>query len=695
MRKDTKIRIYWRYLIILALVVALAGWIISNEVTTTVVNADEWNAKAERTLNDSSIVAPERGDILSADGKVLATNLKYYNLRIDYGAEGFRRDTLLAYVDALSDSLAKYYPKRNAAEWRSYLTEPLSRSKRPRYFPVLKNLNIDQFNQVKSFPYFKNRRRNRSGLICETFTKRAYPYGKMAKRSIGHVNQSKPDEIHGFSGIEASLDTLLYGVPGISHKMPMLTGIYDAIDVRPIRGYDVVTTIDIGMQEIVENELNDRLAYTDAEWGVAVLMEVATGDIKAISNLEKERVETDTATHTYRYTGRIIEGMNRAVMGFEPGSVVKPISMLVALETGAVTSPNQVFPIGASFAYAGGRPIRDSHFNASLTAEGIIEQSSNIGMTRIITSKFGANPQKFKDELVERGFFEPMLTGIAGERVPKFVPLTGDGSRVNLSRVCYGYASEIPPIYTLSIYNAIANGGRYVRPHLVNRIIGNGVDSTLNIKPIRERICTEKNAKILQQMLTKVVWGDHGTAKRLRDENVAIAGKTGTCIVIDDKTHQYLKGVYRFAFCGFFPADKPQYSCIVLISRPREGALTAAHTSGETLKNIALKMYSRGMLKNHSDYKATSNPGQPYALLSALLSKNEVDALSSLVGGNYKVTKNPVTAATDTVPNVVGLSLPKAISILENKGFDVAFTGTGHVVGQSREGKKVKLTLKF
>ena len=139
MRKDTKIRIYWRYLIILALVVALAGWIISHEVTTTVVNADEWNAKAERTLNDSSIVAPERGDILSADGKVLATNLKYYNLRIDYGAEGFRRDTLLAYVDALSDSLAKYYPKRNAAEWRSYLTEPLSRSKRPRYFPVLKN----------------------------------------------------------------------------------------------------------------------------------------------------------------------------------------------------------------------------------------------------------------------------------------------------------------------------------------------------------------------------------------------------------------------------------------------------------------------------------------------------------------------------------------------------------------------------
>ena len=139
-------------------------------------------------------------------------------------------------------------------------------------------------------------------------------------------------------------------------------------------------------------------------------------------------------------------------------------------------------------------------------------------------------------------------------------------------------------------------------------IIGNGVDSTLNIKPIRERICTEKNAKILQQMLTKVVCGYHGTAKRLRDENVAIAGKTGTCIVIDDKTHQYLKGVYRFAFCGFFPADKPQYSCIVLISRPREGALTAAHTSGETLKNIALKMYSRGMLKNHSDYKATSNP---------------------------------------------------------------------------------------
>ncbi|MBP5315714.1 MAG: transpeptidase family protein [Muribaculaceae bacterium] len=698
MRKDSKRRIYWRYLLVLVLVVLLAVRIIWKEVKTTVVDADKWNAQMEAFLGRSLTVPPERGDIISADGKVLATNMTYYDIRLDYRSERFNEKMLNDSIDRLSDSLATYYPKRTAAEWKEHLLRPLETPKknRPRAYLVLKNLNIDQCEHVRSFPFFNQKNKNRSGFTTDAHTKRCYPYGKMAKRSIGHVNESRPFEIHGFSGIEASLDSLLFGTPGHTRKTPMLTGIYNEVDVKPIRGFDVVTTIDIDMQEIVENELNAMLDSADAEWGVAVLMEVATGDIKAISNLEKERIETDTATHAFRYTGRIVEGMNRAVMGFEPGSVVKPISMLIALESGAVTSPNQMITIGDHFAYAGGKPIRDSHYNSALTAEGVIEQSSNIGMARIITGKFHNNPQAFRKALEERGFFEPMKTGIAGERVPRFADLTSHGARLNLSRICFGYASEIPPIYTLSIYNAIANNGRYVRPHLVNRIIGNNIDSTLVITPIRERICTEKNAKILQNMLKKVVWGDHGTARRLKDDQVALAGKTGTCRIIDEKSGQYI-AAHRFAFCGYFPADNPQYSCIVLVSHPRKGALSAPATSGQTMLRIAHKMFSRGMLNNYSDYK--TSPAAAADLipnLTASLSEGQTNSIKQITGvKNVRPARIPVTSPTDSVPNVVGMDLRKAVTILEGKGFSVSFKGTGYVASQTREGKKVRLTLKF
>lgn len=694
MKKENRIRIYARYLLVLFVVLLLSFNILRKEIKTTVIDADKWNARVEKFMSDSTVIAPERGNILSADGKVLATNLMYYDLRLDFGSEGFKLKKYVESLDSLADSLAAFSSKRSAKEWKEYLKRPLSMSKKPRGFLVLKELNVDQFNRVKNFPFFNLRNRNQSGLIRDPHVKRCYPYGKMAKRSIGHVNQSKNREIHGYSGIESSLDSLLYGKPGYSRKTPMLTGIYEEVEVKPVRGYDLVTTIDINMQEIVENELNDMIENSDAEWGVAVLMEVPTGDIKAISNLEKERVETDSATRAFRYTGRIVEGMNRAVSGFEPGSVVKPISMLIALEHGAVKSPSQVFQIGSSFAYAGGKPIRDSHFNAQLTAEGIIEQSSNIGMTKVTVSKFGANPQAFKDALADIGFFEPMHTGIAGERVPIFAPLTGSGARINLSRICYGYASEIPPLYTLSIYNAIANNGRYVRPHLVNRILGNGIDSTLTISPIRERICSERNAAILREMLRKVVWGDHGTAKRLRDDNVAIAGKTGTCKLIDEKTHQYMNGVYRFAFCGFFPAENPQYSCIVLICHPRKGTNSAAATSGETLKNIALKMYSRGMLNHYSDYRANASSNSAAPTFFASLQADRYKASRKLFNTTGKSLKAPASVS-DSVPNVLGLSLREAISTLEFRGFNVRFSGSGHVVAQRRQGNNVELTLKL
>lgn len=221
-------------------------------------------------------------------------------------------------------------------------------------------------------------------------------------------------------------------------------------------------------------------------------MEVATGDIKAISNLERNADGTD-----------YIEALNYSVVGFEPGSVVKPISMMIALEDGLVDNLEEVIPIGASWAYAGGRPITDSHYNGSLRVREVIEQSSNIGMARIITRGYDKNPKGFVERLRSIGFLEPMNTGIAGERVPYFNPEPG---RVDLSRMCYGYASQIPPIYTLSIYNAIANNGKYVRPRLVSSLVTEDFDSVIPVSYIRDRICSEENARKMQYMLKQVVW---------------------------------------------------------------------------------------------------------------------------------------------------------------------------------------------
>ena len=391
--------------------------------------------------------------------------------------------------------------------------------------------------------------------------------------------------------------------------------------------------------------------------------------------------------------------MNRAVLGYEPGSVIKPISMLIALEDGIVSNLQEQIPIGRSFPYAGGRGITDSHFNSSLSVAEVIEQSSNIGMTRIITRRYDAHPGGFYHRLKQIGFLEPMHTGIAGESTPRIdsVP-TNRGGRISLSRQCYGYATEIPPLYTLSVYNAIANGGRYVRPRLVSRLTGEDIDSVLPVTYIRDRICSEENAKKLQHMLTNVVWGPHGTGRRLKSDLVRIAGKTGTCYMIEGGS--YNTGKKRLAFCGFFPAEAPKYSCIVLTCHPKQNALGAASTSGEVLKNVALKLYSRGMLGNSSDLSAESAvDDSPVLYASARTGHHERVRDELGVKGARRSLAKPKAVAKG-VPDVVGYGLRDAIAILEKAGYNVTFHGSGYVTrqtpaagGLAPRGQRVTLSL--
>lgn len=677
MKKTNHKHILGRYLFISLIIFALAGAILIKLFNTTVLDAHLWNETAQRELQKTKEILPERGNILAADGSVLATTLQYFTVRIDYRAERFKTDTLIKYADVLADSMATAFPGRaTRKQWKDSLLKPLDKpfEKRKRSYRLIDNISDTDVKRLRKFPFFNMGAPGKTGLVVESKYLRRRPYGEMARRSIGGVGQtSESPQIHGISGLECALDSFLYGVPGKSRKVMLTRRLVDLADKDASRGYDVVTTIDIGMQDIVENELNTILETCKADWGVAVLMEVATGDIKAISNLERNRQGT-----------AYIEGMNRAVLGFEPGSVMKPISMLIALEKGLVSNVNQVINTGFSYAYAGGRPITDSHGAASMTVSDVIERSSNIGMTKIITgnnSVFHREPAQFHKALEEIGFFDPMGTGIAGERVPVIEPRP---SRIALSRMCYGYATLIPPIYTLAIYNAIANDGKFVRPRLYSelRSEANG-DTIIKVSYIRDSICSPANAAKLRGMLTKVVSGDHGTGKRLRNPYVNIAGKTGTCYMVDPNTHQYNTGHKRLAFCGFFPAEDPKYSCIVLTCRPRENLMGAASTSGQVLKNIAVKMYSRGMLGNSSDFRADSGGGEvarPH--IFATSSKDANRGLATLAGLRASGMDKVDNISRGTVPSVTGMGLREAVVRLEQAGYNVRVHGAGGYVSR-------------
>lgn len=665
-----------RYSFISALILLFCAGILYKLVDTTVISADKWNELANRELSKTEVIAPERGDILAADGSVLATNLTFYTVHLDYRAEKFMEAQLRQQIDTIADSMARYFPRRDARQWKEHILGPLSKpdTLRPRYFTLIRNISYADLMRLRSFKFFDIRNSNRNGLSVESVLKRVNPYGSMAKRSIGIVGQTEEStEIHGRSGLEGALDSLLYGTPGIAKKIPLTRGIVNWTDTPAVAGLNILTTIDIKMQDIVENELNNVLSYVDAEWGVAVLMDVATGDIKAISNLEKSKT-----------TGSYIEGMNRAVLGYEPGSVIKTLSMMIAIEDGIVR-PGDVLATGSSFAYAGGRAISDSHGVASMTVAEVIERSSNIGMTKIITKKYNDHPGQFYSRVKATGFLEPFNTGIVGEITPRIDSVPDNrGGRITLSRQCYGYATEIPPIYTLSIYNAIANGGRYVRPRLVGGWRSESGDSVLPVTYVRDRVCSEQTAAIMREMLTRVVWGDHGTGRRLRSDKVRIAGKTGTCYMVAP-TGGY-DSRKRLAFCGFFPAENPKYSCIVLTCNPRQNAFGAASTSGEVLKNIALKLYSRGMLGNRSDFRAeTPEPPSRKATLYAAGNDGRDGAIAGAVslGESHNVIRHPAGTPEGSVPDVKGFGLRDAVAALEARGFNVRFSGTGYVASQT------------
>lgn len=688
MAKTNKRHILIRYSVITLLFLFFALCVVVKLVNTTIIEAGAWNARAREELSKIDTIKPQRGEILASNGHILACNLKVYDIKIDLRHNKVQKLKSIPWnkIDSLADSLDTYYPRiKNLKKahpdtiakysWYTRLRREMDKPAdvRTRALRLAKGKTLEDFEKIKGFPFIRDftGRGSKTPLYKEERNVRMYPYGRMAYRSIGRVNENAATgQIHGYSGLEKDLDSLLYGSPGLSKRVAMTNGIGSWVTTPPKRGYNIRTTIDIDLQDMLEQELHDICKDAHAEWGTAVLMEVATGEIKAISNIERLN------------DGSYGEALNRAVLPYEPGSVMKPISLMIAFEDGLVRSVNDVVSC-APF-----QKTTDPHGAGMKTMKQVIEQSSNTGISRVIFRGYEKDPSKFHDRLAGLGFFEPIRSGIAGECVPRIRKLNPTDSRgrnitmtarhLDLARQAYGYNTELPPLFTLSVYNAIANGGKYVRPHLMKGLTDeSGIDSIVPIQYIRDRICSEETARKVRECIKEVVWGDHGTARAVRDDRVCVVGKTGTAYPVERGAYNTAKR--RYAFAGFFPYENPKYSCIALVLGPSGNS--ANRTSGQVVKNMAIRMYSRGLLDNLSDYAINESSSTP--LVDA--SNKSVQSLSASLGvRKIKRVKGGISVK-DGMPDLKGYDAASALGMLEKQGIKVKIKGTGRVVAQSVE----------
>ncbi|WP_273389859.1 penicillin-binding protein [Barnesiella viscericola] len=671
METRNKRHILLRYALVIVGVLLFSIAIIKKAADTCIIHADKWNEKAAQMLSVTHEVMPERGDILAQNGEVMATNMTYYRALIDFGVPKFKAREFNDSVKILSQMLAKYFPNKTAAAYEKGMRSAFLRKKR--YYVLVREVTGHDYELLKTFPFLRYSTPYSGFYIDpnrEKIIKREKPYGTMASRAIGGLDET----FHGNSGLEKALDSLLYGIPGRTIKKQIPSGIVDWVSDPPQRGLDVKTTIDIDIQDITEQALLQTIEETQPEFAVAIVMEVATGEIKAMSNLSRLP------------GGEYLETVNNAVQGYEPGSVVKPLSMMIALDDGVVRPNDVINGHNGVFRYPAGarvRPITDTHGRASMTAIEAMKYSSNIGLSEIILRGYERDPDRFVQRIYEVGFMEPFDLGIPGTARPTIRHLKATvQDRINLTRMSYGYTTKIPPIYTLALYNTIANDGKFVKPRLVKELLRNGKpEKVFDISYIREHACKPETARALRQMLYAVVNDDDGTGRLARSKKVTIAGKTGTVRTIgaDGK----YESRYRITFCGFFPYEKPQYSCIVLLGKPDlPGMPSAGRYCGGVLKKIAETLYSMGRLDVPMAMPSDSTQTFAPSIMKGDIAETRQVLQRLGVRGDVSDCYN-IETYCDSMPDVSGMGARDALYLLEQAGLNVSIQGRGRVYEQS------------
>lgn len=707
-------RILLRYFIIVLVLGVLVVGILMSAFNTAFVEKEMWEKVAESQKRPNLQILPGRGNIYSSDGKLMATSVPRYYTYIDFQAQGLNRDSFLTSktngVDSLAIYLSRKFKDRTPAGYKTYLTRGLNMKKNNRQYPLFAGrISYSDLKEIKKYPYLRLNR-NKSGFYTREMVQRQKPFGTLASRTIGDIygEIEATGATRGKNGLELQYDSLLRGQSGLSSVRRVGGGWTNVVEIEPVDGMDIRTTIDINIQDITEKSLVDMLKNIDAESGTAVVMEVATGEIAAITNMGRirEGVYTETKNHA-------------VADETEPGSTFKVASIMVALEDG-VCQPGDTVDVGNGiFMYKGAR-MTDHNNNKGgygrISVEESIWFSSNIGVAKTILKGYSDNPTKFVEGLYRVGMNADLKLEIPGAGRSK-IRRPDDSlrywSKTTLPWMSFGYETQVPPISTLAFFNAIANNGKMVRPMFTKSIMHNGnVVKEFSTEVVKQSICSDKTLAIIKSMLLGVV--EQGTGKAVYSDIVRIAGKTGTAQIATGGV--YRTSGHQVAFCGYFPADEPKYSCIVVIRRPRIGYPSGGTMPGGVVKSIAEKIYASHMSfdvrEMEVDSLAVRLPRAKGGSLKAL--ENVLDKLDIDMDADSLETKW-VRAETDSlsvklrdvnireglVPSVVGMGAKDAVFLLENAGLKVSLSGLGRVASQSIsagqravKGQTVSLTLK-
>lgn len=628
--------------------------------TIQFVQGDEYRDLAEKRTIKNVVIPANRGNVYSSDGSLLATSIPKYDLRFD--AITPSNKTFEKYLKPLSDSLSVYSGKPSAYYQKEIRKARVNKN---RYYLIARNINYTNYIRLRSFPML-NLGAFKGGLIVEQTTKREHPMGGIAERSIGYERFDEEGNVTR-AGIDGAFGVkYLRGVDGHRWKQKIGQGqwkpIADYNEVEPKDGYDIYTTIDVNIQDIAHHALLEQLEKYKADHGCVVVMETKTGEIKAISNLGRNN------------QGYYYERLNYAVgESHEPGSTFKLMAVTAALEDKVIDTSDIVDTKKGVLSFYG-KKVRDSHRGGygKISISEAFEVSSNTGIVAAIDKAYNNNPEKFVDRLYKMNLNNNLDLPIIGEPNP-IIPdpriKNKRWSGIALQWMAYGYGVSFTPLQTLTFYNAIANDGEMVKPQFLKEV--RAFDKTIvpfKKEVLNKQICSKETVAKVKKLLKNVVEKDHGTGHKLYSPNFSMAGKTGTC---QKDYSQKDKLSYISSFAGFFPADNPKYSCVVVIHEPDKSVgYYGADVSGPVFKKIAQKIF-------------TDTP-----LVDELESLEFVSAeTESQYKSYYKTAENYLTI----MPNVIGLPTMDALALLENMGIVVKLDGVGVIKKQSIEkGTKVK-----
>ena len=679
-----------RYLAIAVLLTLIGVGVIFKAGYTMTAKKSYWETVANRQKSDSDSVRPNRGNILSCDGQLLASSIPEYKIFMDYQAGGNadtawirKRDSIWdANIDTLSICLNSIFPERSAEEFKARLEEGRHKELKngsvgARHWAIWpKRLSYNTYCEVQQLPYF-NLPANKGGFHAEKFEARRRPFGSLAERTIGDIRSFEGGKDTARFGIELSYDSLLRGKYGYERKQKVLNKIIPFTVTPPINGCDIVTTIDVGMQDLAEQALVEGLKKWNASMGVTILMEVKTGDVKAIVNMRRSD------------NGNYYERFNDAISyRCEPGSVFKVASFLVALDDGVVDT-SYVIHTGSGIMPMHGAKMKDHNWHrggyGDINVARTLEVSSNIGVSCVIDKFYGSNPRKYVEGLYRVGIGQDLKLPIVGYLPPKIrMPDTKTSNRAlywsktTLPWMSIGYETQIAPINTVTFYNAIANNGRMMRPRFVKSFMKDGeVIAELPPEVIKEQIAKPQTIKTMQTILRHVV--SQGLGKKAGSHSFQVSGKTGTAQVA--KAGGYKTGTveYWLSFCGYFPSDNPQYTCIVCIKKmglPASGGLM----SGGIFHHISEGVMAKSLKLSVADARDSLSVMEPSVLKGDNKAAGVVLHRLGII--KEKVQMEALDIVDGKIPNVVGMGARDAVYQLERQGVKVKLHGIGRVTHQ-------------